>query len=196
MNKPCSEACLRNQEPIYQVLSNWFNESGRVLEIGCGTGQHSVYLCQRMPHLQWLPSDLEAAIAGAKLWIEEAALDNLQSPVMLDLSADTWDIPRFDYIFTANTLHFVSWERVENLFTLAANHLYPNGRLAIYGPFNVNQAFTSEGNERLDQWVKSINPNAGIKDRKDIIQLAALKGFSLEESCTMPANNMMLLFRG
>jgi cyclopropane fatty-acyl-phospholipid synthase-like methyltransferase len=193
--KPYSEACLRNQEPIYQILSNWFKKPGTVLEIGCGTGQHAVYMSERLSHLQWQPSDLEEAIEGARLWIEEAGLNNLRSPMMLDLSSDTSDIPRFDYIFTANTVHFVVWKKVENLFNIASRHLNENGLFAIYGPFNFNKAFTSEGNARLDQWLKSFNPQVGIKDLDDIVQLAKTQSFRLEERCDMPANNMMLLFR-
>ena len=43
MTKPFSAACERNREPILAVLRRVLPSSGRVLEIGSGTGQHAVY---------------------------------------------------------------------------------------------------------------------------------------------------------
>ena len=42
MNPPFSQACENNQAPIFDVLRTAFSDSTQVLEIGSGTGQHSV----------------------------------------------------------------------------------------------------------------------------------------------------------
>lgn len=43
MNLPVNQACLRNQQPILNVLEQYFVEKGLVFELGCGTAQHAVH---------------------------------------------------------------------------------------------------------------------------------------------------------
>ncbi|MDP1925391.1 MAG: DUF938 domain-containing protein, partial [Thiobacillus sp.] len=43
IDKPYSESCEQNREPILTVLRAAFADRHRVLEIGSGTGQHAVY---------------------------------------------------------------------------------------------------------------------------------------------------------
>ncbi|VAW67970.1 hypothetical protein MNBD_GAMMA08-2230, partial [hydrothermal vent metagenome] len=51
MNKPYAESCAQNQHVILDVLKNIFTESGTVLEIGSGTGQHAVFFTENLLHL-------------------------------------------------------------------------------------------------------------------------------------------------
>ena len=53
MNKPFSQACENNKEPVLQVLERYFVQAGGVLEIGSGTGQHAVWFVRHLPHLVW-----------------------------------------------------------------------------------------------------------------------------------------------
>jgi len=57
MNKPFSQACENNKDPILAVLKRVFVNPYEVLEIGSGTGQHAVYFAEHLPHLTWQPSD-------------------------------------------------------------------------------------------------------------------------------------------
>ena len=41
--KRFAEACDRNQTPILEVLKEILPDTGKVLEIGSGTGQHAAY---------------------------------------------------------------------------------------------------------------------------------------------------------
>ena len=195
MLKPISQPCIRNQDPIYQVLKTSFNTTGKVLELACGTGQHAVYFSERLPHLNWHPSDLVSSLEGAGLWIEEAALENLNAVVSLDINELDWNVGEFDYIYSANLVHFVGQSSVDAMFSGIAKHLKRTGILALYGPYNQN-GFTGEGNFRLDQWLKSeVNPDAGIKELGDIIDLANMNGLVLEANHLMPANNHLLIFK-
>ena len=63
-----SEACDRNQVPILAVLKEILPGSGRVLEIGSGTGQHAAYFSRALPDLNWQPSDLAEAHPSIKAW--------------------------------------------------------------------------------------------------------------------------------
>jgi cyclopropane fatty-acyl-phospholipid synthase-like methyltransferase len=195
MTKPIAEACLRNQQPIAEVLQGLLLDPCTVLELGSGTGQHGVFCAQRLPHVQWQPTELEENLAGINLWRDEAGLDNMLAPLMLDLD-QPWPIDKADHIFTANTVHYVALATVKNMFAKAARVLPSKGLFIIYGPVNENGKFTSEGNARLDEWLKTcVNRLAGIKDLDQIIALADLQGLSLIENLAMPANNRLLVFQ-
>ncbi len=195
MLKPTSQPCLRNQDPIFQKLQHAFSQPGDVLELACGTAQHAVYFAQRLSHLTWQPTDLEASLSGALLWIEEANLKNLLPPKNLDVCQQHWNLPRYDYVYSANLVHFVSMDTVCSMFTGIQKSLKKEGVLALYGPYN-NQGFTSDGNASLDNWLKQdINPEAGIKELSVIIELAQQHNFQLQENHILPANNHFLIFK-
>lgn len=48
---PFSQACENNKQPILDVLQQELKDSTHVLEVGSGTGQHSVYFAPRLTHL-------------------------------------------------------------------------------------------------------------------------------------------------
>ena len=47
---PFSQACENNKQPILEVLQIELKDANHVLEIGSGTGQHSVYFAPRLTH--------------------------------------------------------------------------------------------------------------------------------------------------
>ncbi|HTX05734.1 MAG TPA: DUF938 domain-containing protein [Steroidobacteraceae bacterium] len=192
--KPWSEACERNRGPILEVLRSHFADRRRVLEIGSGTGQHAVHFAAALPHLLWQTSDLDPNLPGIRLWLEEAALPNLPPPIMLDVTG-SWPEARFDAVFTANTLHIMSWPRVRALFEALPAVLTPDAVLAVYGPFNYDGRFTSESNASFDAWLKQRATHSGIRDFAAIDELARVLGFALVEDRSMPANNRALIWR-
>ena len=84
---------------------------------------------------------------------------------------------------------------VEKLFHHVSGILKPDGLLFMYGPYNYGGRFTSDGNKRLDDWLKSLHPEYGIRDFEHIDQLARDIGLMLLDDCTMPANNRLLIWR-
>lgn len=192
--KPYSEACARNREPILEVLQRHFAERRRVLEIGSGTGQHAVHFAAAMPHLCWQTSERPAQLAGLQPWLEEAALANLPPPLALDV-AGPWPAARFDAVFTANTLHIMSWTHVCALFAALPDVLAPEAVLAVYGPFNYGGTFTSPSNAAFDQWLKKRSSDSGVRDFEAVDALARSAGLALIEDCAMPAHNRTLLWR-
>jgi len=194
--KPFAPACERNQEPIRAVLAGILTEPARVLEIGSGTGQHAVYLCRHMPWLRWQPTDIPEAVPGIRRWVEDGGLDNLAMPMALDVGAgDAVPDRSHDAIFSANTLHYISWPLGLDMLTLAARVLSPGGEFLLYGPFNENDSFTSEGNEALDAWLKSRDPESGIRDRQRVVAAAEALGLVYRSCYDMPANNRILHFQ-
>ena len=81
MNKPYSESCDQNRDPILSVIKPLLKDKQSVLEIGSGTGQHAVYFAKQLSHLTWLPSEQKSYLEGINLWLDEAQLENSQSPL-------------------------------------------------------------------------------------------------------------------
>ncbi len=190
--KPFANACEKNKEPILSVLKELFNESGLVLELGSGTGQHAIYFADKLLHLKWAPTDLADKIAGMQMWIDEAAISRIQQPCILDLLSNDWPINQADYIFTANTIHYVSWKHIEAMFAGVERVLAKGGIFAQYGPFNYAGKFTSESNAKFDAWLKSEDPSRGIKNFEDLENLAKNNGMQLLKDYAMPSNNRVL----
>ena len=194
-HKPFSQACENNKYPILQAIRTVFCQPTTVWEIGSGTGQHACYFAEHLPHLEWQPTDKSENIPGICLWQEEAKLTNLKTPLTLDVTDEEWACKSIDALFTANTLHIMSWDEVQIFFDHLTEHLSPKAFICIYGPFNYNGAYTSDSNASFDQWLKSKNSSSGIRNFEDILSLSTFKGFSLLNDIAMPANNRLLVLQ-
>ena len=194
MTKPFSQACENNKNLILSIITAYLAQVESVLELGSGTGQHSVHFAANLPHLQWHTSDRLVNHKGIKQWLDEAKLDNLHAPVELDLNRP-WPINTVDAIYTANTLHIVSKPLVEQFFTGVNKHLASKGLVCIYGPFKYNGNFTSESNQRFDEFLNQQDCQSGIRDFEWVQQLAEQAGLMLVDDIAMPANNQLLIFK-
>jgi len=194
MNKPFSQACENNKDPILGVLKRVFVNPCEVLEIGSGTGQHAVYFAEHLPHLTWQPSDQAIHLPGINLWINEAELENIKKPLMLDINQQPWPVSEIDAVFTANTLHIMSWESVQVFIESLGDVMLSSAIFCSYGPFNVDGTYTSESNARFDIWLKEQNPLSAIRDLEALISLANEAGIKLLEDIAMPANNKLLIW--
>ncbi len=194
MERPFSQACANNQQPILEIIEPLFAAVDTVLEIGSGTGQHAVFFAQAMPHLRWQCSDCSENHAGINAWRDWAQLPNVLPPLALDVNAP-WPVDRVPAIFCANVIHIISWVEVEKLFAGIAQHLRQPGIVCFYGPFNYRGQFTSESNARFDQWLKQRDPRSGIRDFEKVDALAREAGLVLQADHAMPANNRCLVWR-
>ena len=197
MNKPFSQACENNKQPILDILTTAFSTVSHVLEIGSGTGQHAVFFGKNLPHLSWQTSDLLANHAGINAWLDEAALSNVQRPIVVDLN-DSSPLSNqkqpVDALFTANTLHIVSWQLVVKFFDTIEKNLAPDTQICIYGPFKYQGKFTSKSNANFDLWLKERDIESGIRDIEAILTLANSANLELINDHCMPANNRLLVF--
>lgn len=192
--KPFAESCEQNKDVILDVLRQTFTAPGNVLEIGSGTGQHAVHFTEYLSHLSWQPSDVADQIPGMKLWFAEVSHQRIREPFVLDVN-NNWPDENFDYAFTANTLHIVSWAEVQAMFAGVGRVLKPDGLWAQYGPFNYGGKFTSESNARFDVWLKNRDPKSGIRNFEDLALLARQHGMVLHADHEMPVNNRTLVWR-
>lgn len=195
--KRFSPASERNKDPIFDVLRGVVPGAGRVLELSAGSGQHSVHFAAAFPGVTWQPTDIDpTAIASVSAYRDEAGLDNLLAPRVLDVTETDWQLEGpMDVILSINMIHISPWACSEGLFAGAARHLRPGGALVTYGPYNVDGAFTSESNARFDASLRSRDPSWGIRDLADLLGLAAGQGLERVDLVPMPANNFTVVYR-
>ena len=194
----------RNHEPIWSVLGPFLaDQSGDVLEIGSGTGQHVVEFARRAPAIRWWqPSDLAAEhLRSIEAWRTTSGLANVRAPVSIDLSVP--DLPSLVEVATPgsllgilciNVLHISPWYVSEHLLAGAPCLMRPEGRLFIYGPFKRGGEHTSPSNADFDASLRGGNPEWGVRDMDGLGALAERAGLRLTEAVPMPANNFVLVF--
>lgn len=196
-----SEACERNRDPILAVLRRHLHDRRRVLEIGSGTGQHAEWFAQHLPHLVWQASDHPDHVPGIAERLAEAGLANAPAPWPLQAVLSPPGLAplpaaplAFDAVFSANTLHIMSWAHVEALFAGLPTVMAGNALLCVYGPFNYNGNYSSDSNRTFDAWLKARDPESGIRDAEAVDALAAAQGLSLVVDEAMPANNRLRIW--
>jgi SAM-dependent methyltransferase len=193
--KPFAESCEQNKEAILAVLREVFADRVRVLEIASGTGQHAVHFGRAMPHLLWQTSELARNHDGIRAWLDEAALSNVLAPVEIDVDHERWPVDGVDAVFNANTVHIVSWPQVERMFAGIGRVLISGGVLCLYGPFNYGGCYSAESNARFDAWLKSRDPDSGVRDFEALNRLAEAQGMTLAADLPMPADNRALVWK-
>ena len=186
----------RNRDAILAVLQRVLPETGLMIEIGAGSGQHAAYFAPRFPGLVWQPTepdpDGRASIAA---WVEAANVPNLRPPLDLDVTGAVWPVTEADAVFSANMIHIAPWQCCLGLMAGAGRILNESGQLVLYGPFIRDGEPTAPSNVDFDASLKSRDPAWGVRDLGDVTQAALDNGLTLEETVDMPANNLMAIFR-
>ena len=189
-------AALRNREPIAEVLREWLPATGLVLEIASGTGEHAIYFAERFPELVWQPSDIHAAaLTSVAAWRTAAGLPNLREPVALDASSADWPVDRADAVLSINMVHISPWQSALGLLDGAARLLNPGAPLILYGPWLRAGQPPAPSNLEFDADLKRRNPAWGLRRVEDFQAAASARGFDLDATRPMPANNLMMLLR-
>jgi cyclopropane fatty-acyl-phospholipid synthase-like methyltransferase len=192
---PHSEAAERNKKAILEVLRCYLAPGAQVLEIGCGTGQHAEYFASQLPEITWMPSDRPESLPLSEERLRQAQLPKLVLPARaIDVSRLQWPAGPVGSVFTANTLHIMSWEEVEVLFFEVSRVLLRGGYFLTYGPFNEAGTFTSASNEAFDQSLRARDPSMGVRDIDDLLVLAQTCGLLLQAKHSLPANNQILVW--
>jgi hypothetical protein len=194
-----SPSALRNIPPILEVLGPLLPESGRMLEIASGTGQHVRAFAEAFPHLAWLPSDPDPfARASIAAYVDAAGRDNLRPPLALDVTGARWwaeaEVP-VGGLVAVNLLHISPWAATCGLMAGAGHLLGPGGLLFIYGCFKRDGAHISPSNADFDGMLRARDPRWGVRDIGEVAAEAGEHGLRHAETVAMPANNFSLIFR-
>ena len=195
MAKGFAPAAERNRQPILDVLRRVLPPAGLVLEVASGTGQHAIFFSERLPALQWQPTDASPeALQSIGARVDDAARDNLLAPLNLDVRSPQWPISQADALLCINMIHISPWEATEALFQGASQLLEVGAPLITYGPYRLHGEHTAPSNAAFDQSLRSRNARWGVRDIDDLRDLGGRTGFVLEERVGMPANNMILVW--
>jgi hypothetical protein len=191
-----SPSADRNKGPIAKVLLRVLPESGCILEISSGTGQHVVHFARVMPHLAWQPTECDAeCLRSIAAWSAIEGLANVKPPLALDVYDEIWPAGRVDAAVCINMIHIAPSSATEALLRGTSRNLDSGAVFVLYGPFRRGGQHTSPSNEAFDQVLRAQNPRWGVRNLEDVAETAAKEGFELEEVCPMPANNLVAVFR-
>jgi hypothetical protein len=186
----------RNKQPILEVLARVLPATGRVLEIGSGTGQHVAHFAKALPDLTFQPSEMDAARhASIAAWIAHERLANVKPPIAFDVTRFPWPVQAAEAIVCINVIHISPWEATLALMRGSGELLASGSVLATYGPYRRAGAHTAPSNEAFDASLRQRDPRWGVRDMEEVAAVAKARGLELEESIPMPANNFTLVFR-
>lgn len=189
-------AAGRNAAPIADVLAAELPDSGLVLEIASGTGEHAVFNAARFPAIDWQPSDRDAeAMDSIASWVATEGHANLRPPIMLDVCNAHWPVARADAVLCINMVHISPWAATQALFSGAAQVLSARAPLVLYGPYFEDAVETAASNLAFDADLQRRNPDWGLRRIEDVDALASEHGFRRSARYSMPANNLILVYR-
>lgn len=191
-------ATARNRDAIADILKLHLPDSGTVLEIGSGSGEHCVYFSRLFPNLVWQPSDPDPLnLDSIQAWIDAEAPDaaNIRPPLSINASDVILPIDAADAIFCANVIHISPWDATEGLMRNAGNLLPAGGPVFLYGPYRIGGEHTAPSNEAFDRSLRSQNETWGVRDLEDVSAEGEKNGLVFAERIGMPANNFSVIFR-
>ncbi len=191
-----SPAVFRNRGPILDILRTVLPTQGVVLEVASGSGEHINYLAERLPALDWQPSDPSpAARASIAAWTAADGLSNVRPPLDLDASALPWPVPAANAILAINMVHISPWAATRGLLREAARLLLPRGLLYLYGPFIEVGVALAPSNAAFDVDLRERNVAWGLRDLAAVKTAAIESGLMIEAVLPMPANNVSVIVR-
>lgn len=189
-------ATLRNRAAIAEALARELPESGLVLEVASGSGEHIVHFARLFPGLDWQPSDPDPlARSSIAAWAREEGAENVAAPLDLNAALPSWPLDRADALLCINMTHISPWEATLGLFAGAARLLPAGAPLILYGPFVQAGVETAPSNRAFDADLRARDPRYGLRAVEDIGRVAQDAGFVHGALHPMPANNLMLVYR-
>ena len=199
--KQTAPSADRNMEIVRDRLLKIVPETARdLLEVSSGTGQHAAHCAPAMPHLRWWPTEFDAErLASIAAYVADTPSGNLMPAQQLDVMDGAWEDTakpeRADVIVNVNMIHITPWDACVGLLRGAGRKLSEGGLLIFYGPFRQHDIEAADSNEAFDVWLKSQDPVYGLRFVEDVAEEAARYDLYLSEILTVPANNIVVVFK-
>tara|TARA_R110002020_G_scaffold34066_32_gene103933 strand:+ start:11115 stop:11723 length:609 start_codon:yes stop_codon:yes gene_type:complete len=193
--KLTSPSALRNRGPIADLLRHVLPDSGTVLEIASGSGEHVIHFASLFPHLVWQPSDPSPQARASTLhWVQAEAVTNVAPPLDIDASSETWPIEWANAMIAINMVHISPWPATQGLLKAAGKLLPAGGILVLYGPYRRRGRPLEPSNVEFDASLRARNPEWGIRLLEDVARAAEPAGLAMTSVTEMPANNLGVVF--
>lgn len=189
----------RNKDVVRDAFLQLMPDSGTILEIASGTGEHGAHITAAAANLTWTYSDIDSASqASQAAWRDHEGHDRLRGPLTIDTTQSHWgdadDQAPWDGLYCANMIHIAPIAAAEGLVAGAGRLLRPGGRLMLYGPF-ARDGEIAPSNAQFSEDLKGRDPSWGVRDLdRDLVPLAVQAGLQLVTVLDMPANNLSVVF--
>lgn len=192
-------ATARNRDAILAVLKEHLPDTGTVLEIASGSGEHAVHFATALPGLSFQPTDIDpAGRASIAAHTAGSGLSNVRPPLDVDVTKAGWEMALSDAGITAvlciNMIHISPWSAAEGLVRGTGKLLARGGVLYLYGPYHMGGEPTAPSNAAFDESLRARNPDWGVRHLEDVTALAADNGLEHRTTVEMPANNLSVVF--
>ncbi|BAY66826.1 hypothetical protein NIES22_69700 (plasmid) [Calothrix brevissima NIES-22] len=199
-------ATQRNREPILEILLQVLPQSGTILEIASGTGEHAVFFAPKLSQRKWLPTDANKQLfPSINAWAEYFGCDNIYPPQELDVREPVWPVENevvnewlhsspIVAIVNINMIHISPWSACLGLMAGAGRILKAGGILYLYGPFKQGGEHTSLSNAAFDEYLRAQNSQWGVRNLDDVVAAARSEDLILKQIYQMPANNLSVVF--
>ena len=189
-------ATAKNRAPIRDALAEVLPDSGLMLEVASGSGEHVAYLAPIFPALEWQPSDRDPALFDSiAAHSADTGAANIRPPIRLDVTEKPWPLSKADAMLAVNMIHVAPWHAAEGLIDGAGAILAPGGPLVLYGPFRRDGRHTAPSNEAFDAALRRENADWGVRDLDELAAAAARCGLDVDRAIEMPANNLTVVLR-
>ena len=193
-DKLFAAAAERNKAPILDVLRARLPESGLVLEVASGTGQHVAFfaenLLRALPGLRFLPTEADESSLPS-IRAHAAGMGNVLAPRVLDVGRDapeSWPRgeeeeveeaeeeekeeekpssskePPYTAIYCANLTHISPFAATLGLLGGAGTLLKPEGVLLLYGPFAIGGKPATPSDLAFDAGLRARDRRWGYRD--------------------------------
>jgi len=185
------DACERNKEPILSVLRTCFADRVNARDrqrTGSTRGCIRAAICRiwsGIPGAAQLSADL-----AARVRLEGSG--NLRPPTVLDVRQAIWPARSVDAVFTANTLHIMSWA-AWGLYRGVAEVLVPGGILCVYGPL-IRGRLHLRQQSRFDGMAEGAGSAQRYSRHRGVCALAGPYGLSLAADSRSAAKQRLLVF--
>jgi len=199
--KQTTPSADRNMDVVRDRLLDLIPENARdLLEVSSGTGQHGAHCAPVMPNLRWWPTEYAAErMASIAAYVADCSLPNFMAPQQLDVMDGNWPVAvqpeTADVILNINMIHITPWQACVGLLNGSGRKLGAGGLLILYGPFRQRDVETVPSNEAFEGWLKNQNPAYGLRYLEDVAEEAARHDLLLSEVVSVPANNLIVVFR-
>ena len=212
-----SPSAQRNKGPIWSIIESnvlpLIDSENQIsaLEIAAGCGVHTTFfvskLAEKNMNVQWTSTDPDPeSLQSLKQRLCEFEKEesfssdiSIQDSFSLTLcengiiEEEVIADKSLNLMLCINMIHISPWSATIGLFKLASQVLKSGGVLFAYGPYKQNGTAV-ESNMSFDRSLKGRNPDWGVRDLEEVINVAKNSGLSLSQTIEMPANNLSLIF--
>ncbi|EDW37404.1 GL26236 [Drosophila persimilis] len=192
----------RNSQPIADALVAQVDKNTpnlQLLEIASGSGQHAGFLAPFLPNISIQPTEnAREMFSSISAYAADCVTGNIRAPLHVDITEEPgrWEAPpqaaSYDYMFNSNMMHISPWSCSVGLFRAAGVLLKKGGKMFTYGPYAQDGVLQPQSNVDFDRSLRQRNPSWGVRDIKDLKDLATENGLRLEKLVEMPSNNKFL----